>query len=357
MFKGLINALFGKSYQPSYDYFERTKNTNEESDELNKAQAILTTPVQHEPLYTRAEYHYYDYCFGMDDDTTNDELAQKVTQDISDLMKAPSKIIECLPQLPISVTQVLSNLDSDDFQLDSLLDIIYREPVIAARVIKVSNTSYYNKSGKDVLDLKQAFMFLGKQGVLQGVLLGFLQNMVPQPNAYYKTYGRLIWQHAEQTAALARSFFPNKQQKSDASHAYLLGLLCNLGEMVIYQLLIESFASIAPDATPSNIAFKQLMSSKAKPLTYHMAKYWRFPKRIVDGLAIQVKLDQSPLTDNIVKSWPIASAVYEANFISRYQQRVEGKHIQADDANAELMRLVKSKPAIDLISQQLADAV
>ncbi|GHG08429.1 HDOD domain-containing protein [Thalassotalea marina] len=357
MFKRLIESIFKKKHQATYDYFERTKASDNKPEELSAPKVLVDKSINHEPFFVRAEYHYYDYCFGIDDEANNDELARRVMEDISLLMKTPEKIIESLPQLPMSVTQILSSLDNDDFQLDSLLDIIHREPVIAARVIKVANTSYYNKSGKDVLDLKQAFMLLGKQGVLQGVLLGFFQNMVPQPNAYFQRYGRLIWEHAEHTASLARSFFPSKQQKSDASHAYLLGLLCNLGEMVIYQLLIESFAFIAPDATPSNIAFKKLMSTKSKPLTYHMAKYWKFPKPIIDGLAIQAKLDQMPLSENIVKSWPIASAVYEANFISRYQQRIDAKHIRSEQANIELMRLVKSEQAQHLLSEQLTDKV
>lgn len=359
MFQKLVKSLFSpfkKKNQPNYLYFEDNKNAIEDDQKQAVAEFQTSLPVQPARLLSIEEKYqieFYDYLFGQSDLIEyNDELSRYVAEQIEKLLESPAHILKSLPILPVSLTKILEQLHDKEFDSEILIGLIEQDAVIAGKVLELANSSFYNRSDKEIKDLKSAFMLLGANGLMEGVINGFVSKLSPQSNVYFKHYGNKIWQHSLSTGLIAKALISSSPYKSESAQAYLIGLICNLGDMVIYQLLIEAFSFVHPDSQPNSAAFKALMLKNSKRITYYIARHWNFPNSILESLALQVKLKNSSMLSSYFSSKPIGCYIYEANMISKLKMRFEQNEIDEvmlNDAKSTLLFSSKAKQYLDEI--------
>ncbi len=123
---------------------------------------------------------FYDFLFGQSLATVqHDELSYYVADKIEAVLRTPNIIIEAMSVLPASLSQVIDQLTDDNFDTQELLYLIQQEPAIAAKVIELSNSAFYNRTGKEISDLKSAFMLLGSNGLMEGVNNSFVSKLTP----------------------------------------------------------------------------------------------------------------------------------------------------------------------------------
>jgi HD-like signal output (HDOD) protein len=354
MFKNLVKRLFNSTKKvdknEGYFYYENSKNdvvkraeqpttrlaqtqTQSQTERLNAAGNVNPNQPVHFPTAEEAhQKQFYDFLFG--ETQTNqqyDEISLFVSEQIEKLLNNPKSILQSLPVLPLSLSQILEQLNDDEFDTDLLLELIQQEAVIAGKVIELANSAFYNRTNKEIKDLKTAFMLLGANGLMEGVINGFVSKLAPQTPIYFKQYGSKIWQHSLSTGVIAKSLINQSAHKSDSAQGYLIGLICNLGDMVIYQLLIDSFSFVHPDCQPNSYAFKDLMYKNSKKITYHIAKHWNFPNSILNALAIQTKLVRSSMLSANFGKHAIPCYVYEANILSELEMMFDNKIIDHNE--------------------------
>ena len=334
MFKALIQTLFPstkKECTPNFFYFEENPHVSAEVEEaIEKEQT--PDPLEKLSKVERHQWALYDFMFGDAHALqAQDELSLFVSSKIDDLLNHPGQLFKALPILPASLTEVLDALKRDDFDVDRLVDLIEHDPAIAAKVIELANSSYYKRGDKAVTDIKAAFMALGAQGMMEGVINGFVSKMAPQSPLYFRQYGDKIWQHSQSTGMITKSLLEAAGHKDLIAQGYLVGLICNLGEMVIYQLMVEALGHIHPDSHPGSRPFKTVMLNHAKRLTCKMIHHWQLPKTIVQYLALQTKFTDSQQVLPALAKAPVAAYVYEANILSGLAMRHHAKAIDADE--------------------------
>jgi len=352
MFKAVLTHLFpsmkGKS-KPNYFYFEEDKVAEEEKRQ--QAIAELQKAVELKPLYLASaekshQQDFYDYLFGQSPPTTqHDELSNYVADKVETLLKKPQTILNLMPVLPASLTMIIGQLNDDDFDIEDLLNLIEQEPAIASKVIELANSSFYNRSQKEITDLKSAFMLLGRDGLIEGVINGFVSKLTPQSKIYFKQYGNKIWQHSLSSGVIAKELINSSAHKIEAAQGYFIGLICNLGDMIIYQLLMEAFSFVHPDCQPNSYAYKELMQKKSKQITYQIAKHWQFPASIIESLAVQLKLTRSSMLASAFLKRPIACYVYEANIISELLMMFEHNDKTEEEVDERVTTLLYSEEA------------
>ena len=347
MFKKLISKIFKKKAANSTNlyYFEDLRKSEAPKEKVSpdiqhniQQSNSADNHTNNQPLRYfsfEEEYHqaFYDYLFGMPNSFTsshNDELSEFISEKVESLLKNPKLILDALPILPMSLTKIIEQLNNDDFDADELISLIQQEPAIAAKVLELANSTYYNRNGKEVIDLKSAFMVLGAQGLSEGVINGFVNKLVPQSSIYFRQYGQKIWQHSLSTGVNAKTLVSKSNIKNDAAQAYFIGLISNLGDVIIYQLMIDAFDVVHPDCQPNSTLFKSVMAKNSKKLTYFIAKHWNFPSSILEVLALQTKVKRAALLPALHQKLPIACYVYEAKLISELQLRMT-KETLADD--------------------------
>lgn len=339
MFKSSIKNLFSapkKINEPNYFYFE-DNDVNKAAKQMKKeALAELQTLMELKQVDITSievihQEAFYDFLFGRSSSKNqHDELSLYISNKIENFLSKPKNIFEALPVLPLSLTQVIKQLNDKEFDTKILIDMIHKDPIIATKVIELANSSHYNRSNKSITNLKSAFLLLGVNGLMEGVVNGFISKLIPQSQIYFRQYGNKIWKHCFTTGVISKDLINRSHYKQESGEGYFIGLICNLGEIIIYQLLMEAFSYVHPDYQPSSFAFKDLMFKNSKKITYHIAQYWNLPSSIIDVLALQEELTKSSMLPFIFSKQPIGCYIYEANMISKLELMLEHQEIDND---------------------------
>lgn len=332
MFKKLLKALFSLKTKntPDLDYFERTRNSTDskvspQTIDFTQSAAKTSSGITIKPI-NQHDGDFHHYLFGKSE-TQNaiDPFSVFVSSKIELLLLSPKTLLDQLPVLPSTVTSLLGQINNDDFELNKILMLIEQEPSMAADVIKTANSAFYKRSEKQVTDLKTAFMSLGSQGLFESVLISYTKKLSPSSNIYFKQFGEKIWQHSLKTAVYSKEIYKNLSN-DDGSTAYFVGLIRNLGKMVIFQIMIE--------------AFKNLISTFATRLTYTIAKHWQLPDDIINAIAKQTKVKSATCL--------IAQSVYEANVISELEHIFEADIIDENEFKIRCRQRLTSQVAFKL---------
>lgn len=361
MFKTLVKQIFkaSKTTKPNLYYFEESRIKDKEEAkpafQAKNIQAIENKPLRYFSFEDEYQYAFYDYLFGPtpnENHLPHDELAENISEKINSLLTNPKLILDALPILPLSLTKVLEQLNNNEFDTDLVVKLVQQEPAIAAKVIELANSSYYNRHNKEITDLKSAFLVLGVDGLSEGVINGFISKLVPQSSIYFRQYGQKIWQHSLATGINAKALISNTSLSTDAAKAYFIGLISNLGDVIIYQLMIDAFSVVHPDCQPNSALFKELMSKHSKKLTYFIAKFWNFPNSILEVLAIQTKVKKAALLPALHKKMPIACYIHEAKVISEMKERLAHepiKRVYIDEVSTSLLHTKEAKEYLKTI--------
>ncbi|WP_372766773.1 HDOD domain-containing protein [Pseudoalteromonas sp.] len=354
MFKKLISKAFPslkQEVEANHFFFENEKSKMSNHDVQTLHEQQIVTP--NESLKTPAQVlqdNYYELLFNSPlTRVHNDPISDLIENKILQILRQPKEIIASLPVVPSSLNEVINTLNSSDFNVDKLVDLISADPIIAAKVVELANSSFYNRSNKPISDIKNAFMLLGQKGLTEGVINGFITQMVPSAQIYYKNYGKNLWLHSQLTGKVSKQFVAKENLNSE--EAYLVGLLMNLGNMVIFQLMIDAFASVCPDSQPNVMNIKRLMDSYGPRLTLDIAKLWQFPRNILEALAVQIKINDKQSLISLKKKYPIGAFVFEANQLAMLSILIMHTKLSLDELDIDKALIVtcNREAVIDLI--------
>ncbi|MCQ1060144.1 HDOD domain-containing protein [Photobacterium sp. ZSDE20] len=287
---------------------------------------------------------FLDYLFGESRLRTElDPFSDFVACQIERLIRSPKALLNELPVMPASVTTLMGELQSDEFDVEALLRVIEREPSMAADVIKLANSAFYKRSEKQVTDLKTAFLNMGSQGLIEGVVNSYMKNFTPGNNIYWRHFGEKIWNHSIQTASFSKELMKESQAQEDQATAYFVGLIRNLGKMIIFQMMVEAFKHVDPSVPPNSLALKRLMNSYSIRLTYTIAKFWEMPESVLTVIGYQ--------ESSRYQCTPLGQAVFEANYLSELKYLLEEQAIDIEQFKARCKEILMSPSAFKVANR------
>lgn len=97
---------------------------------------------------------------------------------------------------------IKNKLEDPDCNLDSVIRLIQAEPLLAAKVVGIANSVVFNRSGKDITDVRSAVSLIGMRTVRN-----LATAIVVQQLAETQTKNSMVtqlWQHSVHVAALAQ---------------------------------------------------------------------------------------------------------------------------------------------------------
>ncbi len=360
MFKQLIKKFF---FNPKNDianewrYFEDTYHSLKTIDFKNELRPEKLSSHHRKLALGGLNDQFYDYLFGENTQSfDNDKLAEFVADHIHVLLLNPDELLSELPVLPDSLTEISNQLQDNDFNAATIIELLNKEPAIAAKVVQLANSSTYQKRDKSVTNLKAAFLRLGAKGVREGVINGFMKQLIPQNNLYFQFYGLKLWQHSVNTGKIAKNLLEQSEHKHLSCEAYLIGLIHNLGNIVVYQLLLDAFAIVPPEYSPGSKHFKKLLRHHAQLLTYQIAQHWKFPEKIIRSLEKQTVINGSEELAAVLQTDALSGYVYEANIISQAIQLKQQKLENAERLYKNTRVLLHSQEAINTLDSLFKDA-
>ncbi len=363
MFGRLLTSLFPSftktKVTPNYHVFEQAEQAGKEQVESFIESVSTKEPVINRPKIYDEQFlnqAFYQYLFGKHEHVVkNDELCTFVAKRIEPALNDPKLLFDCLPVLPVSLTTLLAELKKDEFNTDVLIEVIEKEPSIAGKVIELANTPFYHRGSNEITDLRTAFMCMGAKGLVEGVINGFVSQLTPQSSVYYKQFGAKIWQQSLNTGQLTKYLLEHENLQEQAATGYFVGLILNLGHMVIFQLMMEAFSVVDPDSKPDIEFFQNIINKYSLTLTYKIARYWQLPNSLLESIAVQMKINSLNILKKATLNYPIAAAVHEGNTLSMLETLHTQGTLSAKEVTLLATNLISSEEGKEYIGNFLPE--
>lgn len=116
-------------------------------------------------------------------------------------------------------------LDDPDCSTDQAAKLIQAEPLLAARVVAMANSVAYNRSGREIADVRQAVARLGFRTLRSLTMSVLVRQMSGQPaDPVRKALVQQLWEHTVHVAALAH-VIARRVTHQDPETALFAGIL------------------------------------------------------------------------------------------------------------------------------------
>ncbi len=180
-------------------------------------------------------------------------------------------------------TRILKLFESDDLSSYQLAKVISLDPVLAAYILKISNSAYYNFSGK-VKTLSDAITLIGFQEIKKIVI------MISAKNAFKVSdeIDKLLWEHSL-AVAVGCSVINSMINITDEGEAYISGLLHDIGKIVFKKSELTNYKDIFKQAYDAGkeIRFleKEVFGYNHADVGGYLLQSWNFEQSIIDAVS------------------------------------------------------------------------
>lgn len=219
---------------------------------------------------------------------------------------------KALPSIPRVVSEVLTELDSEDPDARKISDTVATDPGLTARMLKLANSAFFGLT-REISSVQEAVNILGFNHVrtlVTAVALSSSFKTVPGVNL--EQFWRYSLNTAKTCKALARSM------KLNDGAAFTAGLVHAVGDLVMHIGMPEVVEKIDWSVSPFDMKRAEVEQSTLG-YTYAdvgaaFAVKWEFPELIVKALKHQVV----PFEGDIYE--PLAGIVHMASWRARAQE-------------------------------------
>lgn len=221
-----------------------------------------------------------------------------------------------------SFIRIKELVDSEQSTLDDIAEVITLDPALASTVLKLANSSFFNYPGK-IDTISKAVLILGITEVYNLVIAYFTTEAFSSISADM-TYLDRFWENSVDCALMVK-FIGNTMAIKNAERLFILGLLHNIGELVVQQFnpdAVEECNNHSLDCLPWQKQQKVLGFTFAD-VTAAMLMLWHLPVSITTPIRQQNSDDFDALpTDSqllyIAKRSMVQCYYYDREAINRF---------------------------------------
>lgn len=201
-----------------------------------------------------------------------------------------------LPTIPIVATKVMQLMEDENATADDLAKVVASDPAVAARVLKISNSSFYGCQ-RQIQTLPHAIMMLGFV-TLKSVVVAASVKQVYHP---FGLTEKLLWEHSF-GAGLAARIIATDTRIVNAEEAFLGGLFHDLGKIIMNFMDKEKFQEVMQRCYNDGIDFEQA-EQMLFPYTHEevgalVIKKWNFPDHLMKAVmahhTLELPEDEDP---------------------------------------------------------------
>lgn len=235
-----------------------------------------------------------------------------------------------LPMMPKVVQEVIQMLNNEEVDLKDVVEKINLDQVISAKVLRLSNSSYYGLSRK-VNNLNDAISLIGVSSLRTLVIAsGVTSAFKTIPNIDMHRF----WRHSLITASIARDIC--KIQKKPSETAYVAALMHSIGQLLIHIVFPTGGRDIEEMCRGQSVLERKSVENATLGIDHcqvgeELAKRWNFPEEIQRV----IRYYADPLNP---KACELAPVVYMAAHIAfGLELNQDAKHI-AETINTEVIK-------------------
>lgn len=182
-----------------------------------------------------------------------------------------------LPTMPVAAQAVVDSFGDPDLGVDELAEKISLDEGMSARVLRISNSSFYGLSRR-VASIHDAVVVLGFSSVRSLAMAVGLLHLFPQAGKGQFEH-QAFWQHSLQVAAAARGLAGCC--RLEAETAFTAGLLYDVGQMVLDTCLHQEFDVVLKryheEAGDLYALEQEMLGFDHAQVGAEVARRWNFP--------------------------------------------------------------------------------
>ncbi|MGA0572605.1 HDOD domain-containing protein [Variovorax sp. VNK109] len=214
-----------------------------------------------------------------------------------------------LPAAPAATAQLISGLDDPDIDTGTVAACISTDPVLTAKLLKQANSSFFWR-GRTVGSVEDSLRILGLRKVRSLAIAMVMNQSFPSvsPDRLQQ-----FWSYSLNTAELARRLA--MEIDLDDGEAYTSGLIHAVGELPMRVGMSDAMDRL--DSVCKPLALNRAEAQDAifgysyAHVGAELAKRWKFPWRIVNGVANHVR----PYENDVYE--PLAGVIHLAAWRAR----------------------------------------
>lgn len=201
-----------------------------------------------------------------------------------------------LPTIPVVATRVMQLIESECATAEELAKIVASDPAVAARVLKISNSSFYGCQ-RQVQTLSSAIVLLGFNTLKSIVIAASVKQV-------YKPFGlteKMLWEHSF-GAGLAARIIASRTRLANEEEAFLAGMFHDIGKIIMNTLDRDKFQVVMQrcynDGLPFEDAEKSIYPFSHAEVGAYVIRKWNFPETLTHVIMKHHSLDFSPSDDD-----------------------------------------------------------
>lgn len=254
-------------------------------------------------------------------DSTQQPLSvpQKLVIDVvrENLVKADYRA-SAVPRIPTVIPKLVRSLRDPDSSVRDYVNIVNKDPVMSAAVLKLGNSVYFNPIGARINDIERAIVKLGIDGLRSVLSAAVMQPIIQRESNYFSQTGQRLWQHSLNTAVACEIIGHARRQ--ERFKVYLMGLVHDIGKITLFSELCKQF-KLNGDSAPGRQAFTLPMMKLSNKLSYLIAKDWQLPDEICLALQEQINIGDGAKVSTYGKILYHANIACEAYAITTVKNR------------------------------------
>jgi HD-like signal output (HDOD) protein len=158
-----------------------------------------------------------------------------------------------------SINRALAELiRSEQSYSAQIAEVIRHDPSLTARLLRMVNSVYYGLSTK-VNSIEEEVFYLGLRQIRElSMATPVIEEMEKTHRSPVKLPWRDLWKHSIGTAIMTRELLSNTNVYVDDDTDYIIGLLHNIGKVVMAQAFPDEFSRIIAAPFPDTAAVCQM---------------------------------------------------------------------------------------------------
>ena len=191
-----------------------------------------------------------------------------------------------------SFLRIKELIDDESSTIDDISDVILIDPALAGTILKLANSSFFNYPGK-IDTISKAVLVLGITEVYNLVIAYFTTQAFKSINAE-QDYLYNFWEKSVDCSLLIK-FLGCSLHVPNAERLFILGLLYNLGELVVKQVSSEKISEChngEKEYLPWNIQ-RDVLGFTFGECGAELLKLWQLPYNLVAPVRNQDEEDFS----------------------------------------------------------------
>ncbi len=187
-----------------------------------------------------------------------------------------------LPTIPVVATKVMQLIESESATAEELAKVVASDPAVAARVLKISNSSFYGCQ-RQIQTLSHAIVVLGF-ATLKSLVVAASVKQVYQP---YGLTEKMLWEHSF-GAGLASRIIAKETHLVSEEEAFLGGLFHDIGKIIMNTMNKQQFQDAMQRCYNDGITFeaaeRQVYSYTHAEVGGLVIKKWNFPDMLMHAV-------------------------------------------------------------------------